>query len=129
MGGFRGSVRSGGSRIFAIPDFRALVVTVWVPETIIDQIPIGHLVKIKAEPFIKDAFTGKIAAIAVLPDAQATFERGPKLYRVRVQPDTTPPQLAPGMNATAWMEVRDRHVEARVPLARWRCAGTAPPSP
>jgi HlyD family secretion protein len=89
-----------GQKIITIPNTAEMDALVRVHESWIERVQPGLPVRVVADPFPDDVFTGEVIRVAPLPDPQSRYMRtGLKVYATQVAIEGEQRTLRPGMSA------------------------------
>ena len=95
-----GDIVHKAQKIITIPNTTEMDAVVRVHESWVERVKPGLPVRITADPFPDDVFTGKILTVAPLPDPQSRYTNtGLKVYTTHVSIDGKHHALGPGMSA------------------------------
>ena len=89
-----------GQKIITIPNTSEMDALVRVHESWIERVQPGLPVRVVADPFPDNVFTGEVIRVAPLPDPQSRYMRtGLKVYATQVAIEGEQRMLRPGMSA------------------------------
>ncbi|MGD8453574.1 MAG: efflux RND transporter periplasmic adaptor subunit [Phycisphaerae bacterium] len=100
-----------------LPSAESMMAEIQIHESSLDKVRVGQPVRIKVDALPDQAFTGRVAKIAPLPDAQAAWMNPDlKVYATEIHLDGSHPELRTGMSCEAEIVV-EQHADAlRVPV-------------
>jgi len=102
--------------IMRIPDPGGMSVKVRVSESNINKVRVGQKARVIAEPFPERTFWGKVAKVAVTPDATRWFAGDIRTYTTEIRLDKPAPELKPGMTAQVEILVSELKNVLAVPV-------------
>ena len=104
-------------KIITIPNTTKMDAIVRVHESWVERVRAGLPVRVTADPFPDDQFTGKIISVSPLPDPQSRWmTTGLKVYTTRVEIDGDHETLGPGMSAKVEIVIDELNGVLCVPL-------------
>ena len=112
-----GDIVHKGQKILTIPNSSEVAAIVRVHESWIERVRAGLPVRVTADPFPDNVFTGKIETVAPLPDPQSRWmNTGLKVYTTQVSIDGRDHVLRPGMSAKIEIVIDELENVLCVPL-------------
>jgi HlyD family secretion protein len=106
-------------KIFSVPDLSApMRIKARVREAWVDQIKVGHPVKIKVDACPNEVLTGVVMTVAPMADPNVVFADGRKIYptRITIENGHANLNLRPGMSATAEILLDELDNAIQVPI-------------
>ena len=95
-----------------LPSAESMMAEIQIHESSLEKVNVGQPVRLKIDALPDVAFTGRVAKIAPLPDAQSTWLNPDlKVYATEIHLDGIHPELRTGMSCQAEIIV-EQHAEA-----------------
>jgi HlyD family secretion protein len=110
-----------------LPSAESMMAEVQIHESSLEKIRIGLPVRVEVDALPGKAFTGRVAKIAPLPDAQSAWLNPDlKVYPTQIHLDGSHPELRTGMSCRAEIVVEQHDNAMYVPVQAVTRVGTTP---